>query len=65
MFLDTKVMKLGKGKELNSSSGTSMDFDDVSDDQYWLQYVVFDILYVDGPGAKDLISKSSNFIRNF
>mmetsp|Transcript_12719 Transcript_12719/g.22300 ORF Transcript_12719/g.22300 Transcript_12719/m.22300 type:complete len:877 (-) Transcript_12719:136-2766(-) len=53
---DINVMTVAKAK----GYGTSKTLDGVPGNDYWLQYVVFDILYVDGPGAKDLISKSSH-----
>ncbi|KAL7548623.1 hypothetical protein ACHAWF_011897 [Thalassiosira exigua] len=56
---DINIMRESKKKTL-SVDDTSVNFDGASDDRYWLQYVVFDILYVDGPDAKKLISKSSH-----
>mmetsp|Transcript_30773 Transcript_30773/g.61126 ORF Transcript_30773/g.61126 Transcript_30773/m.61126 type:complete len:842 (+) Transcript_30773:330-2855(+) len=35
---------------------------DFSDDQYWLKYVIFDVLYVDGPDATKLLSKSIHLL---
>ncbi|KAL7541228.1 hypothetical protein ACHAXR_012211 [Thalassiosira sp. AJA248-18] len=57
---DINVMTMAKAKDLSRSFENSKALDGVADDQFWLQYVVFDILYVDGPDAKDLISKSSH-----
>jgi len=57
---DINVMTISKHKSLSSSFSTSKDLEDREDNDYWMQYVVFDILYLDGPGAKDLISKSKH-----
>jgi hypothetical protein len=32
----------------------------ICSNKYWLQYVIFDILYIDGPGEKYLISKAKH-----
>lgn len=62
------VMTIAKDKafkELNTNKHTSLDMSattnvapwGICSNKYWLQYVIFDILYVDGPGAKGLLCK--------
>lgn len=48
-------------KSMNASNSWPEKNDKVSEDagaECWLQYVVFDILYVDGPGADELLSQT-------
>ena len=59
--LEINVMTISKDKQLKKGGGIgNIAVAARSSDQHWLQYVIFDIIYVDGPGAKDLISKSSH-----
>ena len=58
---DVNVMTMTMKNALDAKYGNAnggLDAKYCSNDQYWLKYVIFDILYVDGPDAVDLISKS-------
>ena len=65
---DINVMTVAKDKAFKEMNKSSANLDmtattnvapwGICSNKYWLQYVVFDILYVDGPGAKDLMSKA-------
>mmetsp|Transcript_12366 Transcript_12366/g.24742 ORF Transcript_12366/g.24742 Transcript_12366/m.24742 type:complete len:850 (+) Transcript_12366:105-2654(+) len=52
------VMALARDKQFGSQK-TPVTFDDRS---LWLKYSIFDILYVAGPGAAELLSKSSHLL---
>lgn len=55
---DINCMTLARDKQLEASFGDSKMLKGGSDDQYWLKYVIFDVIYVGGPDAEKLISKS-------
>eukprot|EP00804_Cyclotella_cryptica_P001192 CCRYP_017014-RA/>CCRYP_017014-RA protein AED:0.02 eAED:0.02 QI:1471/0.88/0.9/1/0.55/0.5/10/2775/629 len=58
---DANVMSLSKDKLFKHlGSVETKQIRESSPEQYWLKYVIFDILYVDGPGAMELISKSGD-----
>ena len=53
------VMTAARGKMFEKSDGTrSKNLAGADVDDYWLQYVLFDILYVGGPDAEKLLNKS-------
>ncbi len=54
---EINVMTIGKSELLKGDNDSTSEHD-FSDDQYWLKYVIFDVIYVDGPDAKKLLSKS-------
>lgn len=56
---EINVLTIAKS-EAWKRSNSGIEANDCPDDQYWLKYVIFDIIYVDGPDAVELLSKSSH-----
>ena len=65
---DINVMTVAKDKAFKEMNNSSANIDmsattnvapwGICSNKYWLQYVIFDILFLGGPGAKYLISKA-------
>jgi len=56
------VMTLARDKQMKGSFGDPKNLPPADGRTLWLKYCIFDILYVAGPGASELMSKSNHLL---